>query len=45
MWYQNDQLHRTDGSAIETVDSDKRYYINGEELTEDEFNKRVKELV
>jgi hypothetical protein len=36
-WYINDKLHREDGPAIE--DGDKKWYINGEKLTEEEFNK------
>ena len=42
-WYQNGKLHRTDGPAVEYLDSDKAWYINGVELTEDEFNQRVKD--
>jgi hypothetical protein len=28
-WYQNDQLHRTDGPAIEFVNGTKKWYQNG----------------
>ena len=43
-WYQSDKLHRIDGAAIEYPDGDKSWYINGEGLTEDEFNQRVKNV-
>ena len=43
-WYQNDQCHRTDGPAIEWWNGIKEWYINGEELTEAEFNQRVKNV-
>ena len=35
-WYQNGKRHRIDGAAIE-YSGDKAWYINGEELTEEEF--------
>lgn len=43
-WYYNNvnQLHRTDGPAIECADGTKRWYINGVRLTEAEFNQAVK---
>ena len=41
-WYQNGVLHRTDGPAIIFEDGDKRWCINGVQLTEAEFNQRVK---
>ena len=41
-WYQNGFLHREDGPAIIFEDGDKRWYINGKQLTEAEFNQRVK---
>jgi hypothetical protein len=40
-WYQNDQLHRTDGLAVEWSDGTKEWWIEGEELTETQFNQRV----
>ena len=43
VWYQNDQLHRTDGPAIEHADGNK-WYLNGIDLTEAEFNQRVKHV-
>ena len=39
-WWQNGLLHRTDGPAVITAEI-KRWYINGKELTEAEFNQRV----
>jgi hypothetical protein len=32
-WYQNNQLHRTDGPAIERADGDKYWYIKGVDYT------------
>ena len=44
-WYQNNQLHRIHGPAIETeTDGYKRWFLNGEHLTEEEWNERVKSL-
>jgi hypothetical protein len=46
-WWLNDQLHREDGPAIEWADGTKSWWLNGEYLTEEEFNRRtakVKEL-
>ena len=39
-WFLNDVLHREDGPAIEYYNGDKYWYLNGEHLTEAEFNKR-----
>ena len=41
-WYQNGQRHRTDGPAIEYPTGHKRWFINGVEMSESEFNQRVK---
>ena len=41
-WYQNGKLHREDGPAIIFEDGDRRWCINGVQLTEAEFNQRVK---
>jgi len=39
-WYNsNNQLHREDGPAVQCVNSDKAWYINGRELTEKQFKK------
>ena len=34
-WYQNDELHREDGPAIEYADGDKVWYLNGKCHRED----------
>lgn len=43
-WYQNDELHRLNGPACEFVNGDKYWYIDGKKLTEEDFNKKIKEL-
>ena len=46
-WWINGKLHREDGPACEWTDGDKAWYLNGEELTEEEFLKKtssVKEM-
>ncbi len=40
-WFQNGQLHRLDGPAVELADGYNEWYIEGEELTETQFNQRV----
>ena len=35
------QLHREDGPAVEWANGDKSWYLNGQRLTEEEFNKRT----
>jgi hypothetical protein len=43
----NGKPHREDGPAFEYADGDRYWYLNGEEYTEEEFNKKtakVKEL-
>jgi hypothetical protein len=35
----NSKLHRIDGPAIEFANGSKYWYVNGEEMTEEEFNK------
>lgn len=37
-WFIEDKLHREDGPAIELSDETKEWYLNGCELTEEEFN-------
>ena len=37
-WYQYGKLHRTDGLAIELIDGNCGWFLNGKELTEDQFN-------
>ena len=39
---ENGNLHRTDGPAIEWADGAKAWYIDGEELTQSEFEARTK---
>jgi len=41
-WWRNDQIHRLDGPAVEYANGDKEWYIEGKELTEEEFNNRNK---
>ena len=40
-WYLNNKLHREDGPAVEWDDGDREWFINNEQLTEEEFNKRI----
>ena len=40
-WFLNGNLHREDGPACEYANGDKRWYIDGKELTEAEFNKKI----
>ena len=40
-WYQNDLRHRIDGPAVEWNDGTKVWFINGERLSEAEFNQEV----
>ena len=44
LWYQNGLPHRTDGPAVELSNGGMEWWIDGEELTESEFNQRVKLL-
>ena len=44
-WWQNGQRHRTDGPAVELTCGYTEYRINGEPLTEAEFNRAVKQNV
>ena len=41
-WYLNDQRHREDGPAIECQDGSKFWYIEGKEISEQEFLDRNK---
>ena len=36
------KLHRVNGPAIEYDDGSKYWYLNGKELTEEEFNRTIK---
>jgi hypothetical protein len=42
-WYRNGKLHREDGPAMECANGTKYWYINDNELTEAEFNARIKQ--
>ena len=42
-WYLNGKCHREDGPAVECADGTKYWYINDNELTEAEFNARIKQ--
>jgi hypothetical protein len=41
-WRYKGELHRLDGPAVEGVDGYKAWYIEGKQLTEEEFNNRNK---
>ena len=43
-WYLNGFRHRTDGPAVEWADSTISWYLYDQELTEEEFNERVKSV-
>lgn len=40
-WVRRNKRHRTDGPAIEYADGRKEWWIDGKELTEEQFNKRT----
>tara|TARA_R110001632_G_scaffold73781_6_gene169525 strand:- start:3568 stop:3798 length:231 start_codon:yes stop_codon:yes gene_type:complete len=40
-WRWNDKLHCEHGPAIEYADGTNEWYLNGEQLTEGAFNKRM----
>jgi hypothetical protein len=44
-WYINGKRHREDGPAFERANGDKAWYINGEKLTEEEFDNRKKPCI
>ena len=41
-WYLNGERHREDGPAVEYASGGKEWYLNGKELSEAEFNARIK---
>jgi antitoxin component YwqK of YwqJK toxin-antitoxin module len=41
-YYENGNLHRTDGPAVENENGYKAWYLNGKHLTETEFNEWFK---
>ena len=40
-WWQNDKRHRLDGAAVEYANGHKEWWINGVQLTQEEFNKQT----
>ena len=40
-WYLNGEHHREDGPAIENESGTKFWYLNGKELSEKKFNKKM----
>jgi hypothetical protein len=44
-WCLNDKLHREDGPAVECADGTKYWWLNDKELTEKEFNAKVKKTI
>jgi hypothetical protein len=44
-WYLNGNLHREDGPAVEYADGTKYWYLNDKELTEEDFNAKIKKEV
>jgi hypothetical protein len=43
-WYKNDKYHKLDGPAVEYANGKKSWYIEGVNYTEEEFNKKIKEM-
>jgi hypothetical protein len=39
--YRDSKLHHTTGPAVERSDGTKEWWVNGEQITEEEFNKRL----
>ena len=44
-WFLNGKLHREDGPAAEWADGTKLWYLNDKELTEPEFNAKMKKSI
>ena len=44
-WRLNGNFHREDGPAIEYANGHKSWYLNGQFLTEEEFNNRIKSFL
>jgi hypothetical protein len=44
-WCLNGKLHREDGPAAEWADGTKLWYLNDKELTEEEFNSKIKKTI
>ena len=43
-WYLNGKHHREDGPAIELADGQKLWFLNGINVTETQFNKKMKNV-
>jgi len=43
-WYKNGKLHREDGPAVIWPGGEKEWCLNGSQMTEKQFNKKIKEL-
>jgi len=43
-WYENGRLHRLNGPAYVTDTGTKEYWINGVELTEEEWKERIMKI-
>ena len=41
----NGKLHREDGPAIEWANGDKEWWLNGEEVTEEEHKRQTSKVV
>ena len=41
-WYQHGDLHRLTGPAVEFSDGEVRYWIEGEELSKEQFKERIR---
>ena len=44
-WCLNGKLHREDGPAIEWANGDKEWYLNDEEVTEEEHKRMTSKVV
>ena len=44
LWYQNGRRHRTDGPAVVDDNGYREWWLNGEHLTEREWDERIKSL-
>jgi hypothetical protein len=44
-WYLKGKLHREDGPAIEWANGTKYWWLNDKELTETEFNVKIKKSI
>ena len=44
-WFLNDKLHREDGPAYEFACGNKLWYLNGEEVTEEEHKRMTSKVI